>query len=114
MKEEDLLKIALVVSLGGLFLLAIFSAKIAAEEKSIEEINDFKESKTIRVNGIVASVKTNNESSVVEIEQSVYVKAVVFDPVNGLKKGDKISVEGKIDEYKGNKQILVEKIRLEK
>ncbi|MDP2749848.1 MAG: hypothetical protein Q8O89_03385 [Nanoarchaeota archaeon] len=110
MEEADLLKIALVVSITGLFILSIVSSKLVAEEKTLAEIDDFDESIYVTVKGIVSSVERNDKTTVIEIQEVVRKKVIVFWDVDDVAKGDSLIVEGKIDEYKGTKQIIGDNI----
>lgn len=112
MKEETLLKMSLVISLVGLFLLSIFSSRLVVDEESLDKIQGIDDDEYVSVSGIVSSVTQGENSAVVVIMQETKAKVVVFDDLKGLEPGDKVAVRGKIDEYNGAKQILAEEIKI--
>ncbi len=112
MKENDLLKIALVVSLLGLFILALVTPRLAVEERELSIINSFDDGKNVRVQGVVKSIRQGNSSTMIEISEQVSTTIVVFDSINSdkIKPGDLVAADGKVDSYNGKKQILAEKL----
>lgn len=110
MKEADLLKISLVISLLGLFLLALYSAKLVNEEKDVIDLRGIETGQTVKVSGIVKTIKPGNSSTSIQIQQTVTTRLVAFGPLDNIHAGDSIRAEGKFDENEGSSQIIVEKI----
>ena len=114
MRENTLLKIALICSLLGLSALYFISAKI--------EINDYKPSvlsknvgDDVKLEGQVMKITDNGDVIFVELSQQNPVTIVMFTNNNvQLRKGDDIEVIGKVQEYKGKSEIIAQKIRVVK
>ena len=65
---------------------------------------------TNKETGKISGIKYSNNKITITIEDKEE-KLIIFDnKFLGLKKGDNISFEGKKDNYKNEKQIIVDKI----
>ena len=114
MKEKVLLKIALVISLVGLFMLFMISSEITVEEKTIDKINKDNIDETVKLQGYVSSVKDTDSVLIFSVAQENEIDIVVFK--NGeeisLNEGDYVEVEGTIEEYNGEMEIIGEEIKV--
>ncbi len=113
MKENTLLKIALVCSLAGLVALYFISAKI--------EIKDYKPSilnkdvgDDIVLKGAVAKISDRGNVVFIEVNQQSPVTVVLFtdDDNLKLKNDDFVEVTGEVQEYNGKNEIIAQKIRV--
>jgi len=94
MKENTLLKIALIITVIGILLLF---TKVEIQENSFRE-QTFK--------GTVLSISKTNTTTF--ITSSINLNLVIFDSVVPLEKGDKIEIRGEIS--KGS--LLVDELRV--
>ena len=102
-------------SIVGLLVLFMGVRIIEPEEKSIDEISEDNLGETISVTGEVSSKYYNGDHLFFDLEKSdKKIDVVFFDNIIENKKinpeeienGDKISVTGKIDTYKGQLEII--------
>lgn len=111
MEDKTLIKIALVWSLLGLFILLLIAAfsepatiKIAEMEQNV--------GKTVIIFGNVENTKYGRTSFIDLSDVTGNTTAVIFDnPDNKTKIGDYIGVKGKIQVYKNNFEIIADEIR---
>jgi DNA/RNA endonuclease YhcR with UshA esterase domain len=60
--------------------------------------------------GTISSIQISTNKITINIENTE-TELILFDPIQTtLKKGDKIQFQGKPDIYKGEKQIIIDKI----
>jgi len=112
MKENTILKIALVCSLIGLAALYFVSSKI--------EVSDYKPAALnkhigddVRLKGTVAKITDKGSVVFIEVNQQSPVTVVLFtDEDIKLKGNDIIEVVGKVQEYNGKNEIIAQKIRV--
>lgn len=113
MKEKTLLKIALITSLAGLFILYIVSETIPISETAIDDVDKSDFGKDVKITGFVNKVVVAGNITIIEIEQPKRVSIVLADAVNvNLSEGSTIEVIGKISEYKGKTQIRGTRVRV--
>lgn len=111
MQIEKLTKIALFLSIISLFVLYIISNNISIEEKNIAKINHKNIEEQIKIVGKINRITELEEVYFLELEQTSKITVVVFkDEKIFLNKEDYVEIEGKIDEYNGNIQIIANKI----
>ena len=108
MKDQTLLKISLTGGLIGLAALFLITSTISIEESNISKLDETEESQ-IRIKGTVKSVRNSEKATFLEISKVETITAVVFDHVD-LEEGSKVEIIGELGEYKGEKEILVDKI----
>lgn len=106
MKDSLLLKISLICSLAGiagLFLVMHFS-----ELETFSTV--YSESDTqVVLEGVVKHHENKGELTVLSIEHVSLTNAVVFEELE-IEEGLKLRIEGVVDEYKGKKELIIEKI----
>jgi len=109
-KEKTLLRIALIASIIGVCVLFFVSDNIEISEKTIDNLDTIDMGEIVKVKGIVTKVRGTNETTFLELTQPESVKLIVFDNITILE-GDFVEIIGKIDEYEGEKEIIVDRIR---
>ena len=114
MKENNLLKIALISSIAGITLLFLISGNIDIDEKSIAEINKESLDEFVKVKGTVTDVFNSSAVTIIEVTQPQTMNVVLFNnkKPTPLKEGDYIEVIGKIDEYNGDMEVIGDKVRV--
>lgn len=112
MNEKLVVKLSLGCGAFGLLLLFFVSGFIEAEKVGISELESA-ENEDVLVEGAVISVKSFDGLAVVEVAEIKSVGVVVFDrDMLKFEVGDKVAVSGELRDYKGKKEIVAEKIRV--
>ncbi|HLD18440.1 MAG TPA: OB-fold nucleic acid binding domain-containing protein [Candidatus Nanoarchaeia archaeon] len=112
MKENTLLKIALICSLIGLILLYFISIKIEVKDYKPNLVNE-NIGDDVKFEGIVTKISGKGSVVFVEVSQQNHIAVVLFtdDDIN-LKNGDNVEVIGEVQEYNGKNEIIAQKIRV--
>lgn len=112
MNERNLIRISLVFSLIGIFILFLISQNYYLPDSDIKELE---ENKFVNIRGIVDKVSDSDKVAFIELIQPDSVSVVLFkDKYIDIQEGDYIEVRGMTEEYEGKLQIVgnvVEKIR---
>ena len=113
MNERNLLKISLIFSLIGIFILFLIAESV---DLSYSEIKSIEKDEFVKLRGIVDKVNQRDKVAFVELIQPESITVVLFkeDEFIDIQEGDYIEVVGKSEEYKGEIQIIgnvVEKIK---
>jgi len=113
MKETTLLKIALICSLAGLFILYLISTKIQIRDYMPNKLNE-NIGDDIKLQGTVTKITDKGSVVFVEVNQQSPVTVVLFadDKNFKLNNGDSIEVIGEVQEYNGKNEIIAQKIRV--
>ena len=113
MKESTLLKIALICSLAGLFILYFISIRIEPKDYK-PDITSKNVGENVKLTGKIEKIREAQGAVFVDIIEQSPLTVVAFGEDNNLKlkKGDNIEVIGEIQEYKGKKEIIAQKIRV--
>jgi DNA/RNA endonuclease YhcR with UshA esterase domain len=108
------LKITLLISLSGTFLLLLISNLVPPAQIEIINIDKNLIDRGIQVQGTVNSIRNIQDKSfqVLVINDSTGKVEVTLDSITPLKKGQIIQVQGKVTEYKKNLEIQADKITL--
>ena len=113
MKEKNLLKIAVICALIGIFTLFIFSEQIEIKEKTIEKITSENVDETIKVKGIVTRVTNMEKVAFLEVSQPQEITIVLFKDSNiTLEQGSYVEIEGSVEEYEGKLEVIGNKIKV--
>ena len=115
MKEKKLLKIALICSLIGLFILFIFSDNISISEKDISKIQDEDISDSVRIIGTVNRVSNSDKVAFLELSQERIdtITVVLFKDKNiSLMPGMRVEIVGSIEDYNVEKEIIGNRVSL--
>jgi hypothetical protein len=122
MDDRVLLNIALITMIIG--LVSIFLLMMIGNPKNIDitSINDSYISKRVAITGLLKNARYSNKTLSMTIAQECTINAVVFqNKINSDKNLinilvpniSTIKIEGKIGEYNGDYQIIVDKIEIE-
>ncbi len=109
MKDKTLLIIALICGAAGLIGLLIIMSTTRLEEINISKIDGTELDQKVRISGTVERITNTEKATFVEISKKETITAVVFEKVQ-LEKGANIEIIGTVDEYNGEKELLVEEI----
>lgn len=112
MDDLGIVKLSLIGSFFGLFLLFIAFLFIEPKETNISEIDNIEES-DVRIEGQVIDIKNFGSTALIEIAEIKSINVVVFDKrMLKFTVGDTISVTGELKKYKGKTEIIAEKIKV--
>lgn len=109
MKESALLKVALICSLVGLFVLYFISSKI--EVKDYKPAFSNRNGEDIKLVGTVIKITDRGDVIFIEINQQSPVNVVLFTEDDlKLTAGDNVEVIGEVQEYNGKEEVIASKI----
>lgn len=110
----DILKISIIVAIVGLVSL-FFISKVFTEE--VTEISELKIGQMERISGMVTSVYVSRDSHVFlkVADKTGEITVVAFknsniDEAYDLETGEEVSVVGRVEEYKGDLEIIAQEI----
>lgn len=111
MKDSALLKIALIWSLIGIFVLIAVALFTEPPELAISDLEQHM-GKNIVVRGFVESASYKEKVSFIELaDESGEIQVVIFEQVEKkVYTGDQIAVRGRVAEYKGELEVIAEEI----
>jgi len=109
-----LIKIAYILFFGGLVFLYIYSQTLRPSKATLCEISEKGEvGEYVCTQGTVRYFYKKENFCLLTLENnSCSVKVVSFDCKNYFKKGETLYVIGKVSYYKGEKEIVAERIAL--
>ncbi len=113
MKEKKLLILALLVSVLGLISLYIISEKITINDTTIEKITNEEITGNVVVQGQILDITKTDKVSLITLSQKKDILVVAFSNVS-LNRGDHVEVHGRVEEYNNKKEIIADKIELQK
>ncbi len=113
MKENTLLKIALICSLVGMVALYFISAKIDLKDYK-PPVTDKNIGDDISLKGAVTKITDRGNVVFVEISHQSPVNVVMFagEGTLQLKRGDNVEVIGKVQQYNGKEEIIAQNVRV--
>lgn len=111
MKENTLLKIALVCSIAGIAIL--FFASSLAEPTESGNIQLLDEDTAATTVGKITNIRTTNTTTFLTIEETTKTDVVIFKTTNvPIREGDKIEIRGTTDRYKDKIQLIADEVRI--
>jgi RecG-like helicase len=110
-----LFKISLSFSIIGIFLLLIFSIQQEYLRIEIENVSKELIGKKVLITGIIEKEFLKNNVLIFWVSKnSKKIKGVIFNPSSEelflIRKGSKVMLKGKIQEFKKELEIIVEKV----
>ena len=113
MKEKTLLKIALIISILGLLLLVILSQLIKIGESPIAKITKEKLEEDVKLTGKIIKISETNNTIFLQIQSQDRIAVIVFkDETIDLRQNDIVEIEGTVEDYQGNLEIIANKVRV--
>ena len=111
MKDSQLIKLCLSISIVGLLLLSIYAETAKTPVINLNEIEDYL-GKTVTTSGVVERISVTPTVSFITLRDGSFrTTAVVFDPLpTNIRSDDNIQVTGQIKLYKGDLEIVIEKL----
>ena len=110
MNETKLLRTCLLVAALGIVSLFFLSKNLEAKEIEISLITPDYVGQALSVSGTVSKISSGDGMTFITLEDDGELfPVVVFHEIDDVSSGDKITVSGKMQEYKGRLQIVGEK-----
>jgi DNA/RNA endonuclease YhcR with UshA esterase domain len=112
MDERKLLTTALICSLIGIFIILSISENISPKKYNIINITKETLNKQVILTGTISKIKTTDELTILTLKDNTgEITVVIFDKNLNLEPNKKITVEGKVIEYKGTLEIQASRIK---
>lgn len=112
MEDRSLLLIAFFVGFLGLGALLFIQDSVDVEVSSLEDLSVLDSGDYVKIIGEVYSYNALTGMYIFELtDGKEYIKVVVFaETPLYVRKGDYLSVEGELEEYKGENEVIASKI----
>tara|TARA_Y100000294_G_C8387888_1_gene269516 strand:- start:255 stop:602 length:348 start_codon:yes stop_codon:yes gene_type:complete len=112
MKEKTLLKLSIIGSLIGLIILFLLAENIEIGEKQIDKVTMTDIEQSVKVTGMVTKVTDREKVMFLQVSEKAKIDALLFKKGNiSVEKGDLVEINGKVDEYEGKPQIIINEIK---
>jgi len=112
MKKEHLTKISLMISIVGTLVLITLAEYTHPPILKINEITDEHLESKITLQAKILTIRNNDGLSFLILSDSTgTIKALTFDELD-IEKNSKIEIEGVVEKYQGEFEILIDKINL--
>jgi hypothetical protein len=107
MQESGLLKISLLISILGIFLLLLISLLI--QPKPVNSYSELKLNTYVKTTSNITSIRSSGDFSIIRLANNITATCnCKFNP------NQTIEVEGKVTEYQGSLQIESERIQTDR
>ncbi len=103
------LKIGSVMIILGLFMLFLSEYYHEPTRVKISEIDDDLYGDNIRVSGVISDIVDQETIKIIEIEGKD-IDFVYFDNLDDINEGKKVSINGQVEKYQGDLQVVVDGI----
>lgn len=112
MEEKTLLKIALICSIVGVFIIFIFAGKLEPSLINISSISQSFIDKDVKIRGTVSSFRITSSVLMLDVrDETGVIKVVAFDKEDfEADKDQAVEVIGKVKEYQGVLEIEAKNI----
>lgn len=114
MRDETLLKVSLIVAGLGLTGLFLLSSSSQPNTMAVAQLDDSMFNQRVQVSGTATSVKTTDEGhtffTLADETGKISVVAFASAKLQAPQEGSKTTVMGRLQEYKGQSEIVAEAI----
>lgn len=113
MEDSTLIKISLIISLLGIFLLFIISDNINLDYTDIDNIKNKDEGRIVKIRGIVKNIKNTGKIMIINVMQENMIPVVIFKENNNtnINKDSFVDIEGEVRIYNGKPEIIADKVK---
>ena len=115
MREKTLFKIALICSFIGLIGLYFISERISIDRINISEMEMENLGEEIKMIGKIERITNTDKVVFLEISEmkTESISVILFkDRDIELKEGSYVEIEGEIDDYNGEREIIASRVKL--
>ena len=112
MEEKNLLKVALICSIIGIFIIFIFANRLEPSLISISDVSESLIDQSVKIQGAIDSIRVTPSIIILNVkDDSGSIKVVAFSQDNSeLVKDQLVEILGDVTEYKGILEIEAKKI----
>ncbi len=113
MQEKTLIKFSLIVTILGLSFLFVYAQSF--DLRLVPDLEMTSPSEKVAMKGTVKNLKVTDKAIFFELEgeKIVHTDVILFaDESIYLREGDHVELTGQVEEYKGEKEVIAEKIVL--
>ena len=111
MQDSALLTLALITSIIGIGFLVIILTTTGLQEVDISEAKELEEDKAVMITGRVERITAKPGFTIINLKKEEEITVITFEKLN-LSKGQKVEITGRTQDYKGEKEVVAEKIVL--
>lgn len=112
MKHDELFKICVMLGALGLVLMYASSLYIDVQEAELGEIDETWTGRNVEVTGNVSSFNTYEDILFIDLKDATgNITVVEFNSRSSVDEGDAVIVEGHVDMYKGELEIIARNIQ---
>lgn len=112
METRNLLKLCLITALVGTFLIVILANNLEPEAKTIDTINEKMFDEWIKVQGNVTQERDTSGLKILTVNDgTASINCILRKNVSYSFENQKVEVQGKITDYKGEIEIEISKIK---
>ncbi len=114
MKDSTLLKISLIISITGIFLLLFILEFSEVKPFQIKDISKEQLELQVKIQGEIVSIKETPGLYILKVDDLTETLTIIVfkeEPLN-IKKGMYVEITGKVQEYKDELEIIADKIIL--
>ena len=98
-------------SLAGLLAMGLLLYAYKVREIEIEELKEQNGEDLVKLKRTITSLKDMGKFSVLEIGHQAEISVTLFDDgILDLNPGERVSIEGRIQEFQGRKQLVADEI----
>lgn len=113
MQEKSLVRISLLITVLGLSFLFVYAQTLDLEPTA--DLETIPPSEKVAMKGTVKNLKVTDKAVFFELEgEKVVTTDVILFPDQSmyLREGDQVEMTGQVEEYKGEKELIAERIVL--
>ena len=113
MQEKTVVQLSLIITVLGLGFLFVYAQTVDFEYTP--ELETSRESEKVAMKGTVKNLKVTDKAIFFDLEgeKIVHTDVILFaDSSIYLRDGDHVELTGQVEEYKGEKEVIAEKIVL--
>ena len=113
MDDSILIKVSLIVSFLGIFLLFIISDNFNMDYSDIDNIKNKDEGRIVKIRGVVKDIKDMENVMIIDVMQENMMPVVIFKENNNtvINKDCFVEIEGEVRIYRGKPEIIADKIK---
>lgn len=114
MQDQKIFKITTITTIIGIIGLILTSGFITPNEVKIKDIDNSKIDEQVQITGnIISTTTTKSGTNILKIEDTTgTINAVIFNnPENKYKQGNNITITGRIAQYKGQVELIIDDMK---
>lgn len=110
MQDRQLLRIAIISSIIGIIALFMITQITEIDSSSIQSVKLCGKT-DVSIKGVVTGTKKIGDMTIITVSQEENIEVIAYEN-QPAEVGDEITVQGKVGQYKGQNQIVADKIKI--